>query len=82
MKLENENKFEQLSLYCYLCGLGMTSFGVLVVYMGYLSQVDRFYLIGLYMFMAGYAFYKISERVKYVILSERRYAKYKTLESS
>ena len=72
MDPKHYNSLEQLSLYCFFCGLLPTFLGVLMVFMDVVTQAYEHMLIGIFIFITGYSQVKISERLDSILNAERK----------
>ncbi len=71
MQRHNKRDLESLSLFTHICGLVSVFLGLVVVFCHVLETDTRGVLSGLYIFFSGYTFFKISERLSRILLTER-----------
>ena len=71
MKLENMQELEKLGLFCYYCGIIPIFLGILVIFVDLLNENIPHIIVGIFMFISGYAFVKISTKISIALLLEK-----------
>jgi len=71
MKQINITDLERLSLFCHFCGIFSVFLGLSVTFMDVLKNDMSHVLVGLYVFITGYASTKISKKLMSVIYEEK-----------
>ena len=71
MQKENIKVLENLSLYSHFGGVFSVFIGLIVVFVDFLNGDFGHIQIGIYIFVSGYAFVKISQRLTQVLINER-----------
>ena len=71
MKEENLKLLENLSKTAYWGGLLPIFLGVLVAFVGGIQKDALYILVGIFIFVTGYAYVKISQKIAKVIDSEK-----------
>ena len=74
MKVQNIRFLENLSTYASFSGVFNIFLGLLIVFIDSLNQDWRHIQVGLYIFITGYAFAKMSQKINRVTLEERKAA--------
>jgi len=70
---ENHIKsLENISAFCYFCGIIPIFLGILVVFMDILQGAMDHMLVGLFVFISGYANVKISMRISDILDAEKK----------
>jgi len=71
MKQESIKSLESLSLYCHIGGIITIFIGILVVFMNVVNGDFRHIQVGLFIFITGYAFVKISTQLADILVTEK-----------
>ena len=72
MKAKNVKDLENLSLFCHMGGLVMIFLGILVGVISLVSKQFGQIQSGIYVFISGYAFVKISGTIARIIKDEEQ----------
>jgi len=72
MRTENIQSLERLSLLCHFVGLFSVFLGMVVSFLDLMNGDVRHIQVGLYVFVTGYAFVKISAKIAAILLDESR----------
>lgn len=70
MKSKNIRALENLSLFCHLAGLGIIFSGVLIGLLSFWGGDYKHVQIGIFIFITGYAFVKISVKISTILKDE------------
>lgn len=73
MKMYNVRALESLSLFCHVCGLISILIGITVIAMDVMNKDFNKIQTGIFIFITGYSFTKISAKLSVIILDEKRY---------
>ena len=71
MDEESIKALENLSLYCYYCGIIPIFLGILIIFVDVMNNNIPHILVGLFIFISGYAFVKISAVLTKILIIER-----------
>jgi len=71
MQKENVKVMENLSLYSHFGGMFSVFVGLVVVFIDFLNGDFAHIQVGIYIFVTGYAFVKVSQRLTQVLIDER-----------
>ena len=71
MKEENINALESLSKTAYRSGILPVFLGILILFIGAVNNETTTILTGLFVFIVGYSFVKISSKISNVLKSEK-----------
>ena len=71
MKEENVKALESLSKTAYRSGILPVFLGILILFIGVVNKETSTTLTGLFVFIVGYAFIKISSKISNVLKSEK-----------
>ena len=72
MKTKNVKAFEKLSKYSYYCGIIPIFLGLVVIFVDVVKQDMNHLMVGVFIFISGYAFVKISQKLRQVLESESK----------
>jgi len=70
MKDENQKELKNLSKTAYWSGLLPVFLGVLIVFIGVINKDVFDSAVGIFVFIVGYSFVKISSKLKAVLIKE------------
>ena len=71
MKQDNINSLERLSLFCHISGLISILLGISVIFMDIINGDFSHIIVGLFIFITGYTFVKIAQKIAKVLLTEK-----------
>lgn len=71
MKSDNVNALEKLSLFCHFGGLFSVFIGIVVILMNLVSSDFKHIQVGIYIFVTGYALFKIGARITAIVADEK-----------
>jgi len=71
MKQENIKALENLSLFCHFSGVISIFLGIIVIFMDLLNNDFGHIQVGIFIFIVGYAFFKISTKLNNILFSEK-----------
>jgi hypothetical protein len=71
MKRANERDMENLSFYCHVCGLITIFLGIVIIFLNFLQDDVRNIQSGIFIFIVGYAFVKISSKIGRILQDEK-----------
>ena len=72
MRVENRRSLDSLSLFCHIGGLITIFLGIIVVGMDLINSDFSHIQVGIFIFVIGYAFLKISSTIAYVLNTENK----------
>ncbi|MCA9409113.1 MAG: hypothetical protein KC733_10515 [Candidatus Omnitrophica bacterium] len=70
MKAENKKILESLAKTCHNSGILPIFLGILIIFIGTVNMSSYVIAVGLFIFIVGYSYLKISQKLKKIISSE------------
>jgi len=68
---KNIVEMDRLSLFCHICGLFTIFLGMLVIFIDFLNEDFQHIQVGIFIFVTGYAFVKISTKISNILFEEK-----------
>ena len=72
MRVRNIRLLDNLNTYASLAGVFNIFIGLLIVFLDVMNEDWTHIQVGIYVFITGYAFVKVSQKIGFVVLDEKK----------